>query len=634
MNTCRKLTSKLLVMAGLALALAAGRGMAATVITNSYTNSFPTAGNTTDFTGGSVASWVDWYGLIGGNAAMTNDPTMDAGGETNSSGSLYVSLPFGTNANQQTFFGTFNNGGGYDNSEVMPLNIVTQLAFDIHVQPGSPTNSSGNFGTITMALIDPGWSGGDYGYFSSITIPGSATNGWVHLVDANTSSDIIKMMTAGVSQAAGMGFDYNSYGGYPTNPITFWIDNVAVTTAAVPPPPPPPPTLSITSTVQGLNLFTGNGSGLNNREDLEASNNNYSWVGVSGPVSYSFTITNYPVATNDQVQCQIFLIPNPGAETAPDYTEPNVVFLDLESDVPNGGGATWYFRYKTNEPNGNGMIYGSGVLGSIGTNTALGTWTVTFDNNTNVTMTAPGGGSTNFNIPDSTGATSALFATNVDLYFGAQANNAGATSDHIVASDFSVTGIPGAFNDNFVADAGTLDTNVWSVNASYTNTVELIGPGNPYWIEWTAPALGYSLYATAALTNPSTNIDWAPVTNHSVIQNGSDYTQLISTDDLPGTNAAFFALIKRTFTQLLVLLPGETNAPGTATGIVGTPTPVDLQTGTQGGATVTVLAVDPRFYPVGGVTDTISITSTDSGGQVLNGSPTAAMVNGMAQFPW
>ena len=47
------------------------------------------------------------------------------------------------------------------------------------------------------------------------------------------------------------------------------------------------------------------------------------------------------------------------------------------------------------------MIYGSGTLASIGTNTALGTWTVTFNNNTNVTMTVPGGASTNFNIPDS-----------------------------------------------------------------------------------------------------------------------------------------------------------------------------------------------------------------------------------------
>jgi hypothetical protein len=280
------------------------------------------------------------------------------------------------------------------------------------------------------------------------------------------------------------------------------------------------------------------------------------------------------------------------------------------------------------------MIYGSGTLASIGTNTALGTWTVTFNNNTNVTMTVPGGASTNFNIPDSTGATTALFANGVDLYFGVQAANTGGTSDHIVASDFSVSGIPAAFNDNFVADAGTLNSGIWSVNASFTNTVLMIGPGNPYWVSWTAPALGFTLNATASLSNPVTNIDWSPVSTYSPIQNGSFFTQLISTNDLPGTNSAFFALVQRTFTQLLVLLPGETNAPGTATGIKGTPTPVDLQSGTQGGAPVTVMAVDSRFYPVGGITDSITLTSTDASGIVLNGANSAPLVNGVASFDW
>jgi hypothetical protein len=454
------------------------------------------------------------------------------------------------------------------------------------------------------------------------------------MVDANTTNDLAKMETGGQTKAAGIGFDYNSYGGYPTNPITFWVDNVSVVTAATPPPPPPPPTLSISPTVQGLNLFTGNGGGLYNREDLEASNANYSWVGASGPVSYSFTLTNYPVGTNDAVQCQIFLVPNPGTENDPDWTEPNVIFLDLENNTPNGGGATWNFRYKTNEPNGNTMIYGSGALASIGTNTALGTWTLTFNNNTNVTMTVPGGASTNFNLPDPTGATAALFSNGVDLYFGAQAGNTGGASDHIVASDFSVSGIPAAFNDNFVADAGTLNSNIWTVNAAYTNTVLMIGPGNPYWVSWTAPAVGFSLDATASLSNPLTNANWVPVLTYSTIQNGSYFTQLISTNDLPGTNAAFFSLIQRTFTQLLVLLPGQTNAPGTATGITGTPPPVDIQSGTQGGAPVTVLAVDSRFYPVGGVTDNITLSSTDTGGTVLNGANPAAMVNGVASFNW
>jgi hypothetical protein len=81
------------------------------------------------------------------------------------------------------------------------------------------------------------------------------------------------------------------------------------------------------------------------------------------------------------------------------------------------------------------------------------------------------------------------------------------------------------------------------------------------------------------------------------------------------------------FTQLQVLLPGETNAPNTTTGKTGSPTPVSLESGV--GTTVTVLAVDAQWNPVPGVTDTISISSSD-GGAILPGSET--MVNGSAQF--
>jgi hypothetical protein len=316
--------------------------------------------------------------------------------------------------------------------------------------------------------------------------------------------------------------------------------------------------------------------------------------------------------------------------------------LDLES-WNNGAtsGVGWNFRYKTNEPNANTWLYNaasptnSGTVASISSSNILGTYTVTFTDNTNVTMLMPGNVSTNFSIPDTTGATIALFADGVDLYFGAQAGNTGGTSDHIVASEFSVTGLGAAdFDDNFVADAGTLNSSIWTVNAAFTNCVRLLGPGNPYWVDWTTPALGFTLESTAALASPASNILWAPVTTYAPIQNGSFYTQLISTNDLQPGITTFFGLAERTFTQLLVLLPGQTNAPDTATGIKGTPTPVDLQTGTQGSAPVTVLAVDSRFYPVGGITDSINLTSaTDGSGTVLGADP-APMVNGVVTFNW
>ena len=104
--------------------------------------------------------------------------------------------------------------------------------------------------------------------------------------------------------------------------------------------------------------------------------------------------------------------------------------------------------------------------------------------------------------------------------------------------------------------------------------------------------------------------------------------QLISTNDLGSNNAEFFRLVKRSFTQLLVLLPGETNAPNTATGKIGTPTPVSASN-LEGQEIFTVMAVDGQWNPIPGSSDTITISSSDSGAALPN---PAALNNGTQQF--
>lgn len=518
---------------------------AQTYITNSYTNTFPTGGNTTFFTGGSVASYIEWYGLSFNNTAMTNDPTMDAAGDTNESGSLYCSYAFTNSGNQVQVMGTFDNAYSYDNSVQMPLNLITNLACDIHVMAGTVPDSSGDFGQLTLSMVAPGWEGGGRdGTWTSITIPGAASNGWVHLQDTNVVADIQTLINSSTSadpttNAAGIGIYYNSYGGFPTNPITFWIDNLAVTTSSAPPPPPPPPTVSMLTAAAGLNLFTGSGTGLYQRESLEADQVEYTWVGATNPVTYSFTIASYPVNPGDQVQNHIFLIPSPGTETAPDYTEPNLIFFDMES---TGTKATqWMFRYKTNQPNGNAMVYGSGTLAVI-TNIegAIGTWTATFNSDTNITMTSPDGTSTNFNIPDTTGATTALFASGVVLYYGAQAGNSGGANDHLVASEFKVTGLGASdFDDNFVTDDGSLNSGIWVVNANAPACVDLVPTGSPFWVQWTQPSLNFTLESTPSLNPP---ITWSPTTSNPSFLAGTNNTQLIGPGDLPSTTNGFFNL--------------------------------------------------------------------------------------------
>jgi hypothetical protein len=526
---------------------------AQTIITD-YTNTFDNNGETTLYQN----NWMYWYSLyqdcygLGYNLNMTNDPTMDADGNTNVSGSLLCISPFaprgtippgGTAAipsygEQNLMSGTFG-GGLFDTSVQMSILTVTNISFDIYVKPGTIPDTNGNFGTLNVGLKTTNYQG-DTSYFTNqITIPGAASNGWVHLAETNAAEFQYEANNSADNYAQGPEFYYNSYGdgGYPTNLIIFWIDNVVVNSSTAPPPPPPPPTMTMAPAVAGLNLFTGNGIALYNRESIQADQSEYTWVGATSPVSYSFTITNYPVPSGDAVQCQIFLAANPGTENDPDWQEPNIVFLDLESTAT---GAQWNFRYKTNDANANDMLYGKGTLASIATNTAIGTWTVTFNNNTNVTMTIPGGASTNFSIPDPDGSTSALFASGVSIYFGDQAGNAGATQDHIVASEFKVTGTSADFDDNFVADDGTLN-GVWTINAAYPTCIQLLAPGNPYWIQWTIPAPNFTLESTTSLNPPVT---WTPTTSNPVFTAGTNFTQLINSADLPSGNTAFFNLVQ------------------------------------------------------------------------------------------
>jgi hypothetical protein len=80
-----------------------------------------------------------------------------------------------------------------------------------------------------------------------------------------------------------------------------------------------------------------------------------------------------------------------------------------------------------------------------------------------------------------------------------------------------------------------------------------------------------------------------------------------------------------TFARVLVLAPGEIVAPGTATGRAGTATDQSINYA----FTVTVLATDQWWNPVGGVSDVVHLTSGDPLAQL---PPDQAMVDGEAQM--
>lgn len=94
---------------------------------------------------------------------------------------------------------------------------------------------------------------------------------------------------------------------------------------------------------------------------------------------------------------------------------------------------------------------------------------------------------------------------------------------------------------------------------------------------------------------------------------------------MSGASAGFFRLIKRPFTKLQVLMPGETGAPNTPTGKTGTPTAQAVGVSFN----VTVNAVNSVWNVVTSASDTIDITSTDSSAVL---PPDAALYNGTATF--
>lgn len=93
---------------------------------------------------------------------------------------------------------------------------------------------------------------------------------------------------------------------------------------------------------------------------------------------------------------------------------------------------------------------------------------------------------------------------------------------------------------------------------------------------------------------------------------------------VPNTSSGV-TVIGGTFSKVLILAPGESPAPGTATGRTGTATDQSINYA----FTVTVLATDQWWNPVGGVSDVVHITSGDP---MATLPPDAAMVNGVADM--
>jgi hypothetical protein len=591
----------------------------------SYTNNFATGGNTTPFTGsGSVASWIYWYSAPGGNTPMTNDVTTPDPLGGPDAGSLQVFTPFGTGGNQNLFFGTFDNQYGYDLTEPVNLLNFDTVGFDVYVNTTNQVtgpNTDGNWGQIQVGAYS-GVSGFEGFGAGTVTIPGVASNGWVHL------SVPIDHTLPDIASIPGICFNYNSYStGFPKTNFVFWLGNLTMHYTGL---PPPPPTVALTKVTPGLAQYA-NAKPNYNRQDIYTYTNGSSsltWFGQAKPVKYSWTIASFPPAAYSNFFAGLTLTPDAASTVTyadPDWSAANAVWVGIQNNAD--GTVTAGIAWKTNQVNGNSQFFtapGQLVPYNVEANgltvpAAVGTWTLTFTSDTDMTLTAPNGAVTNASLP---AAVAALYTGYVgaDLYSAPTVDaNVG---QHCTYSAYSITGVGTPVNENFAA-SGVLSSPFLSLvsqgyalsNQNPPNQV-FVTTADAYMFSWTLPAPGYSPVVSPTLTSPV----WNDI-GGSFFPNGATDLLLVPKSSLPSSSQGFFAMIQRQFSQLQILLPGQTNAPGTALGYIGTPSPQSISKVTP----ITINAVDATFHMVNGSSDTIHISTSDTGAFLPNDAP---LVNG------
>jgi hypothetical protein len=571
------------------------------------------------------SAWNNWFG--GYFVGAVWDSTVDASNNP-SSGSMQLTLN-ASGTDQYVLNDGINPAPNYG-----PINfaVFTNLSFDMRYDETSAIRTNAN-GTLDFGLMRVGSRNGSFAqdWFQNFAIP--ATNGlgqpntnWVHInIDLRQVPINFSDLSSGMIDIL-IGMDGANFGNNVLKgPQKLWFDNLNYGGFIA---PIPPPTVSIRKAVPALRLFGGNG--IFGRSQISLVDTTDGWVGANNyPVSYSITLLGNATSPGN-LDTHIQFIPLDWDTTAyqgnsgADFFAANELWLRIQSGTGTNR-AIADIAWKTNAPFTNPNITALRITNAV----RAGTWTLTFLNPTNGTLTAPGASPVPFSLSlsaqDATnqfgGTSGPSGTTGVGIRFGNQNNNNIANGG--VPDDWANISISGAAGTNFFANFttanGPLDTNLWNLGNSDGNNLQVLVPTNaPFWITWTTPDTAFSLINSTSISRPVTN--WTDVATVNPLLTGGIKWALIPSASLPASGTDFFALTRHSFSNLQVLFPGETNAPGTPTGKVGTPTPLSLST-SGGNVQVTVNAVDSNFNISRGRTDVISFTSTDTSGNLPNPGP-------------
>lgn len=268
------------------------------------------------------------------------------------------------------------------------------------------------------------------------------------------------------------------------------------------------PELVIEPATPGLNIIS---STMNqwDRQSVRTASAEYSWVGASGPVSYSFEIGKFPERLG--YTANMYLVPSPGlaaTATSPDWSEPVCAVITVGRHGDGAPGGWMRFAYKNDPANGggggsNGVAGheywvnddGTGQGGAVVFASSAfmeGTWTVTIANNTAITLTtADGQTSTGSLLP----ATAQLFDNGLFVYIGAVPGAPTApfttnTGQNVILNSFSISGVATPLEIDFKTEA--LDTaGVEKAAPTPASVVQMIAGEASYWLRWNPPTSGF-----------------------------------------------------------------------------------------------------------------------------------------------
>jgi hypothetical protein len=514
---------------------------------NPTNNAFAGTNIYADVANGQITNVYNLWTGYGGNDAVdpTNilwDPTQDAGGATNS-GSLKIIANF-TGANQYVLWDRGPNNTFALNPPITNGNSLLTMEFDIKYDPSSPTVVNGtvtNYGHFEIGVVPPYTSATDLGTFDY-----NVTNsGWVHVSVPLTpiGNDSLQSIS---------GIFLKQYGGFygPLNgTTTLWIDNLKLTFTNLP-PAIPPPTVAIEKAKPGLRIFAGSIAGQFDREEVTSTGQGQSWIGGTYPVSYSFSLLSYPANIG---QTHIFLLPvnaltagnTPWGYNGVDYSfASNAVWLSLNPG-PTADTVIANVLWKTNHTGAN-----PDQTALTFTNTGvLGTWTLQFNSANSGVVVAPDAVQHPFTINDP--GISTNFANPMVSYFGLQPNSTAGEGEY---EDWGFISISNVADGNIMEDftkegADFSGSPLASPSGNFRSDISALPAGvvivrtnlDRFWVNWTLPAINYSLGTATNLVSPTQWINPAFYSGYNdqvnprgnASQFGPKMWALLPTDDLP-----------------------------------------------------------------------------------------------------